>query len=963
MSFEENVNDRYNLNEKNQKHISDKKYLKSQGQLLEDSEYSSEQEIIENNSMDIDISFDEEPMAPPRLTKTKNCNIPLTEHLSKNKKQLKNKNKNKKNKLKKNETDKQITFSKERMLKLKIPIPHVKRIKMTPSEAANDLFQKAIKTSKQPILSQKPNSTRAAEKIYEKFVNQNEPKSNNIDLYSKIQDEEILQNREMTRTKENIKIINDLLNRQEEFEKNKLNKLKEKEKEVNDKKFQECIFNPNGIYTTSRTIKDFYDEQIKFVEKKDDNIKKLTNDIENEKNKTNSLLISKISDKLASKKNPNESKEQLYNRLAAEKLGLDSKINENENNNNKKMTKEELQKLSNKLYKEGQTLKNNLDKKRKEIILQEEKNNKKEFALEKSNKVILDKLISSYDKILYEIFNQTNNFEISFEEYKTILYRLGCIKPNSISDENLLKDSFYNYLKPTNNKISTYSFLLFMLAAFGIYKGNDEKIVENKNNKNKNKTSIELIKIYIPDLEFEKYGFNNKIAKNIKLKFIHFITGVNEMWADDLIKKKQERQDKTEEFLKQQEQQKKIENRERLNNLLAENLSNTNIENKKGKNMIKSTKLEDNYLRIQKIQKQNISLLKAKYDAKELENCTFQPNILAKSVNKNQISKNIEKLYVEGKKSYIKKKQISEKDRDENDDNIKNCTFKPQLHHYNKQVFNNNPLKEDKKYNNKIQKMIKLKRARNKKIEKHMNFSLEPKINKESIFERINSKKSDQIKNCDNIEIKGYNFKEGLTPLFKIEVNLDEKNNSDMLFIYPGDDVIKVTNNFCSKHKLNEEKKHTLLMTILEKIQENDNIRIKTELKNGKIKKENNKNYHEKNDIMNEIIHDEEENSEKNEINNEGKIIEQNEENIEIDNENQNKEKKEEEKFEQNIDENEEQNEECDEQNGLQNEGESEEEKVEKNENEEIQDQKYAENIDDENEEENNEQNGKQNEN
>ena len=45
-------------------------------------------------------------------------------------------------------------------------------------------------------------------------------------------------------------------------------------------------------------------------------------------------------------------------------------------------------------------------------------------------------------------------------------------------------------------------------------------------------------------------------------------------------------------------------------------------------------------------------------------------------------------------------------------------------------------------------------------------------------------------------------------PLLKIEVNLDEKNNSDKLFIYPGDDVIKITNKFCMKHKLKEEKKN-----------------------------------------------------------------------------------------------------------------------------------------------------------
>ena len=960
MSFEKNANDNIFTNQVNQKCMEDKKCIKHQRQLLQESEYSSEtdQEIIENNSIDFDFSLDEKQVAHPRQTQTQKQKLILTEHPETKQKYSKNKN-NHKN-IKQENTHERVTFSRERIEKLVIPMPHVNRVKKTPTEAANDLFKKAIKTSKKPNLSKKkPQSTKASEMIYEKFVNQNEEKSKNVDLFSKFQDEEAIQNREATRSKENVKIINDLLNRQEEFEKVKLNKLKEKEKEVNDKKFQECIFNPNGIYTTSRTPVDFYNEQLKFVEKKDDKIKKLTKDIlENEKIKTSVLLTSKTSDKIASMKNPHETKEQLYNRLAEEKLGQDNKIHQNESHSNKKMTKEELKNLSNKLYNEGQTFKNNLDKKRKEKILQEEKNNKKEFALEKSNKVILDKFISGYYKILFEIFNQTNNFEISFDDYKKILYRLCCIKPNSNSDDNLVKDSFYNYLKPNNDKISTYSFLLFALAAFGIYKGNDEKILENKNNKNKNKTSIELIKAYIPDLDFEKYGFNNKIAKHIKLKFMHFISGVNEMWADDLTKKKQERLDKTEEILKKQEQQKKIANRERIKNLLAENLANNNQNNNQNENTIKSAKLEDNYLRIQKKQKQNLTILKAKYDAKELENCTFQPNSLTKPVNKNKISKNIEKLYADGKKSYIKKKQMSDRDRDENDDNVKNCTFKPQLHHYNKQVFNNNPLKEDKNYNNKIQKSIRAKKIKDQKYEKPMNFSLEPKLNKETMFERISTKKSIQSKNIDYGENKGYNFKEGVMPLLKIEVNLDEKNNSDKLFIYPGDDVIKITNKFCMKHKLKEEKKNTLLMTILEKIQENENIKIQNEAKDEKIKNENseeikNKNINndEKNEIKNEI-HNDEDNLEENEIHNEEKN-ENIEESFKIEKGNQN----EEENFEQKVHENQEQSIECE----VQNEG-NHEENEEQNENGEIKHEQFNEGQSDENiHEQNGEENIEQN--
>ena len=51
---------------------------------------------------------------------------------------------------------------------------------------------------------------------------------------------------------------------------------------------------------------------------------------------------------------------------------------------------------------------------------------------------------------------------------------MGCINPNSQIDESLAKESFYNYLKPNEDKIDIHSFLVFGLAALGIYKGNDE---------------------------------------------------------------------------------------------------------------------------------------------------------------------------------------------------------------------------------------------------------------------------------------------------------------------------------------------------------------------------------------------------------------------------------------------------------------------------------------------------------
>lgn len=59
-----------------------------------------------------------------------------------------------------------------------------------------------------------------------------------------------------------------------------------------------------------------------------------------------------------------------------------------------------------------------------------------------------------------------------------------------------------------------------------------------------------------------------------------------------------------------------------------------------------------------------------------------------------------------------------------------------------------------------------------------------------------------------------------VTPLLKVEVNLDEKNNTDKIIIYPGDNIREKTIQFCLKHKLDEEKKNTLLSIILEKMKE-----------------------------------------------------------------------------------------------------------------------------------------------
>ena len=755
----------------------------------------------------------------------------------------------------------------------------------------DDLFTKAIEKNKiknetKIEYDQEGNtlSTKVTDILYDKYIGQNGKKLNTIDLISKMKDEEVRVNRDALRTKEDAKKINAMINRQEDFEKLKINKLKEKEKEINDKISQECIFMPNGIITSSRTPEDFYNSQLKFIERKEDNINQIyKNIIDKETQIMNVNLTSLNSEKIASSKNPNESREDFLKRLHYEKL-KNVKETIEKPKKEKKLTKEQVNNLSNKLYKEGQTFRENKTKKQREKILNDMNSFKEELISEKSNKVLLDKFISHYDKVLLELFNKNDNFQIGFDEYKLILNNMGCINPNSPLDEQLIKESF-KYLKVNEDKIDTHAFLVFGLAALGIYKGNDEtkqpKInssinVEhlnrninidsqsqkninklnsriNNNSKNKFKTPLELIKTAVPSLDLNKYGYTNKITKIIKQKFLPFVKGLNNAWIGDNNKKKQERREKFEEIQKNEEMKrinkdKKIIRKDYNNYNSYENKIENNINNDKDNNIKnnigKSNKLEDVYKIIQQKKENHLRTLKAKKEAEELALCTFHPNINKpkdinkKNINKKQIKKNIEKLYQEGKEAYIQKKKLNEHDPEDNDENKINCTFKPVISQYNNEMFNKNPLKKDMQ---KIEK-IREKKMNNshKGFERPMNFCIESKINKEDIVDRVIP---DRISHR-NENTHDEKNKEETSPILKVEVNLDEKNNTDTIIIYPGDNVREKTIQFCVKHKLSEEKKKTLLNIILEKMKDNNENEEKDIYENNydENKKEENNN-------------------------------------------------------------------------------------------------------------------------
>ena len=146
---------------------------------------------------------------------------------------------------------------------------------------------------------------------------------------------------------------------------------------------------PNGINTSSRTPNDFYVSQIEFLAKKEDYINGLHKSLLDEEDKNKKVILtSKASEKLASSKNPNESKEQLYERLHFEKLKNVKEVIEKPKEE-KKLSKREVNNLFDKLYKERIVLKENKDKREKEKVLKE--TNQGDYMSDSSNKVLLSK--------------------------------------------------------------------------------------------------------------------------------------------------------------------------------------------------------------------------------------------------------------------------------------------------------------------------------------------------------------------------------------------------------------------------------------------------------------------------------------------------------------------------------------------------------------------------------------------
>ena len=614
-----------------------------------------------------------------------------------------------------------------------------------------------------------------------------------------------------------------MIERQKTFEENRLNEIKQIKEEQQIELKRNCTFKPNGKNIETRDPKIFYEEQQKFLETKKNSIESISKNLKKNE-QVNKKLISKNSEKIIQKRQPqSESKEETLKRLMIGKTIFSKTEPEINENNEKKVKKnmKELAEYSNKLYLQDQKIKKDREEKKKEKDELYKEMLKNDLLSTSTKKVLLNKFITNFQNILNEMYNQKENVEISEEDYPKLLEKLKCISPNNNNNNNnnynnnnknnptdeLIKLSLTKYLNPKDNKINSNQFIIFALSFLGIYKGNDEP----NNNKLENKKFIQsttFIKLNLPDFNFEKYNYTNKTTQIIKKKFLPFSVKMFESWNEEKQKQRLEKKQKIEE-----------------------------IENLKNPKKHKKEKSNPNfYLTLNKYLNQKktyIEKLRKQKEEEEMKQCTFQPNASTRPVNKKEIKAKVEKLYTDGKISYMKKLKKKEKELNENKEIEEKCTFTPEIHSLNSEIFINNPLENDQKL---IDEMNKLEKLRNKKkINLNydnfipMRFDIEQKSNRDT-FNNFNiNKKKKQINrefynNDDLSSSKISDIKNGIAPLLKVEVNIDDSNNIVKLLIYPGDDPMKIVDEFCEKYNLQDEKKKKLQNIIEEKLSENKNI-------------------------------------------------------------------------------------------------------------------------------------------
>ena len=659
--------------------------------------------------------------------------------------------------------------------------------------------------------------------------------------------------------KSNNEKVKDLIERANQYENVKKDKMKERLDKYNEDLRSKCTWTPNGVFLSQyKTKEEFFKEQKRLEEERKKKIEKLIKEQYRKDKETHKAdLVSKNSIRLIKDKRKNESEEDFIKRLQNEKLknikerkrALKSSKTSRTVDQSKKSNKE-IEELTNKLYSEHITLRKNKENRINESISQMNSTREStDLITASTKKLFIDKFMTSYQRALLELFNKQDNIDITYDDYVSLLKKIGCVK----EEDDLCKESFNKYLNAKDAHINTDQFIIFAMTFLGIYKGSDEPQFEDEDKK-KIPTSTDFIKVYIPSVDMTVHNYQMKAVAVIKKKFLPFCSCLISSWTEENIKKRQEKKEKmskstiTSNIKSKRDEDKVLSSRKRMftnisndNEDTDENPKKVSLADKINKHQIR---IEDIYKLLQKRKEKELEILRAQQIAEETKECTFQPNASTRPVDPKEVPAKIEKLYTDGKITYMKKMKME--DRNPNEEIDEACTFQPETTSYTEVMFNYNPIEDDDDVNRKLNRMEKARETKSildlhKKLGgtdfkifdyenveplPGMRFDIEYKTNKDSFW---NYRK--RLNNYTDLTGEDSKRRESRIPILKVEVNIDDNDKIVTLEIYQGDDPIKITEHFCAKYGLSEEKKMKLQTVIQEKLNENnvENVSVEEE--------------------------------------------------------------------------------------------------------------------------------------
>ena len=646
----------------------------------------------------------------------------------------------------------------------------------------------------------------------------------------------------------------------------------------------------------------FYNNQIEFINNCQSNLDKLTQQINQEKEK-NYIPEPKIKTNLNYFKNKNLVELSKYK--AEKKLKEENKkVNENEknstpiikpkktinnksnignknikNSNNKvkdskndntpiknkpKLTKKEIDELTNKLHYEGELL-----KVKKQTMISEEFANNPNYHNFSKDKLSKSSIIILIKKLLYEystsVKNNTyidciKNPKLNYEQYIDILKDLYYLEKDALPEDYLEDDTMYKELwdkltkfsKGPENSLESNILLLYILELNGFFRNeklikeleteihwikldNYEELIANakfieenwddlKLKKAENIKRLKSLKQYNPIHNEEIYNNNtvncNKISTNNSININdsnHYITIIKGNTDYELIHgySTKKKNDENDSFSEIYNDKKPITNYNSLtvnNNIIKQN-----------KNKIP---IQDGYNDIILKKKINIENIKQEEEKKFKEICTFKPAItymskkmftnnvkvdlpkhrLNKSVN---ISSNIQGLNnnnsINNKESSQTKSPLYRSVNGKNEKEIKIRKNKSCL----QKMFNTNPLKDDKIFNERVQ-LLKSIKSNEINDDNYLITPMRFNIDFPSKFEGIGVSIS-----------RDSNLRQSFQNIIFYNIRVNDKIRT-MRFV-EGDDLKLNVINFVKKNKLPEEVVNIILNKIKEKELEEKN--------------------------------------------------------------------------------------------------------------------------------------------